>query len=262
MALWSHKKEFIFKAVDEMYTDVASPPDTVFHFPTGRSACLFVGYPANQLDGLPAEATESFAGVGYPFAADVIRPGDVVLDIGSGSGTDALIAAMLTGTHGVVYGLDMTRAMREKLQRIVAAKKIGHVRVIEGNAEQIPLPDASIDVVTSNGVLNLVPDKPAAFGEIARVLKPGGRLQIADIALRVPVSDQSRADPKLWAECVVGAITEDDYVSLLRAAGLSVEVFHGMDYFAGSVNASTRRAAQALGAHAIVMQGCKPERAS
>ena len=178
MALWSNNKEFIFKAVEEMYTDVASRPGAVFHFPTGHSACLFVGYPAEQLDCLPAEATESFAGVGYPFAADVIRPGDTVLDIGSGSGTDTLIAAMLTGPSGVVYGLDMTRAMREKLQRIVAAKQIGHVRVIEGNAEQIPLPDASIDVVTSNGVLNLVPDKPAAFGEIARVLKPGGRLQI------------------------------------------------------------------------------------
>jgi arsenite methyltransferase len=259
MALWSNKKEFIFKAVEEMYTDVASRPDTVFHFPTGRSACVFVGYPANRLDGLPAEATESFAGVGYPFAADVIRPGDAVLDIGSGSGTDALIAAMLTGESGVVYGLDMTRAMREKLQRIVTAKQIGHVRVLEGNAEQIPLPDASIDVVTSNGVLNLVPDKPAAFREIARVLKPGGRLQISDIALRVPVSDQARADPRLWAECVVGAITEEDYISLLRAAGLSVEVFGEMDYFAGSVNASTRRAAQGLGAHAIVMRGRKPE---
>jgi SAM-dependent methyltransferase len=261
MALWSDKKEFIFKAVEEMYTDVASRPDTVFHFPTGRSACLFVGYPAEQLDCLPAEATESFAGVGYPFAAGVIREGDTVLDIGSGSGTDALIAAMLTGQNGVVYGLDMTRAMREKLQRIVATKKIGHVRVIEGNAERIPLPDASIDVVTSNGVLNLVPDKPAAFGEIARVLKPGGRLQISDIALRVPVSEQSRADPRLWAECVVGAITEDDYVSLLRTAGLAAEVFRDMDYFAGSVNASTRRAAHALGAHAIVMRGCKPEMA-
>jgi arsenite methyltransferase len=262
MALWSDKKEFIFKAVEEMYTDVASRPGAVFHFPTGRLACLFVGYPADQLDCLPEEATESFAGVGYPFAAGVIRQGDAVLDVGSGSGTDTLIAAMLTGPSGAVFGLDMTRAMREKLQRIVAATKIGQVRVIEGNAEHIPLPDASIDVVTSNGVLNLVPDKPAAFGEIARVLKPGGRLQISDIALRVPVSEQSRADPQLWAECVVGAITEDDYVSLLRAAGLSVEVFGDMDYFAGSVNASTRRAAHALGAHAIVMRGCKPERAS
>jgi SAM-dependent methyltransferase len=259
MARWSDNKEFIFKAVEEMYTDVASRPGAVFHFPTGRLACLFVGYPADQLDCLPAEATESFAGVGYPFAAHVIREGDTVLDVGSGSGTDVLIAAALTGPTGVVYGLDMTRAMREKLQRNVAAMKIGHVRVIEGNAEQIPLPDASIDVVTSNGVLNLVPDKPRVFGEIARVLKPGGRLQISDIALRVPVSEQSRADPRLWAECVVGATTEDDYVSLLRAAGLSVEVLQSMDYFAGSVNASTRRAAHGLGAHAIVMRGYKPE---
>jgi SAM-dependent methyltransferase len=262
MAMWSGKKEFIFKAVEEMYTDVASRPGAVFHFPTGRLACLFVGYPADQLDCLPAGATESFAGVGYPFAANVIREGDTVLDIGSGSGTDALIAAMLTGPTGLVYGLDLTRAMREKLERNVAAMKIGHVHVIEGNAEQIPLPDASIDVVTSNGVLNLVPDKPSAFREIARILKPDGRLQIADIALRVPVSEQSRADPRLWAECVVGAITEDDYVSLLQAAGLSVEVFGEMDYFAGSVNASTRRAAHGLGAHAIVMRGCKPERTS
>jgi arsenite methyltransferase len=102
MARWSDKKEFIFKAVEEMYSDVASHPDTVFHFPTGRSACLFVGYPAEQLDGLPAKATESFAGVGYPFAPGVIREGDTVLDIGSGSGTDALIAAMVIGPTGTV----------------------------------------------------------------------------------------------------------------------------------------------------------------
>jgi arsenite methyltransferase len=258
MAVWSAKGESILKAVEEMYTDVAAHPGAVFHFPTGRLACLFVGYPADQLDRLPAEATESFAGVGYPFAADVIRQGDAVLDIGSGSGTDTLIAAMATGPSGVVYGLDMTAAMREKLAQNVAAMQIGHVRVIDGNAEQLPLPDASIDVVTSNGVLNLVPDKPAAFREIARILKPGGRLQIADIALRVPVSDVSRADPRLWAECVVGAIIEEDYLALLRAAGLDVDVLRTFDYFAGSVNAATRRAAHSLGAHAMVMQGGKP----
>ncbi len=257
MAMWSNKKEFIFKAVEQMYTDVASRPGVVFHFPTGRLACLFVGYPAEQLDCVPAEATESFAGVGYPFASHVIREGDTVLDIGSGSGTDTLIAAMLTGPTGCVYGLDMTQAMRAKLQRNVTAMKIDHVHVVDGNAEQIPLADASVDVVTSNGVLNLVPDKVAAFGEIARVLKPGGRLQIADIALRVPASETSRADPRLWAECVVGAIVEEDYVSMLRACGLDVEVIRAMDYFAGSVSASTRCAAHGLGAHAIVMRGGK-----
>ena len=258
MATWSAKREFILKAVEEMYTDVALHPDAVFHFPTGRLACLFVGYPADQLDRLPAEAAESFAGVSYPFAADVIRPGDAVLDIGSGSGTDTLIAAMTTGPTGVVYGLDMTAAMRDKLARNVAAMQMGHVRVVDGQAERLPFPDASLDVVTSNGVLNLVPDKPAAFREIARVLKPGGRLQIADITLRVPVPDASRADPRLWAECVVGAVVEDDYVALLRTAGLDVEVLRAFDYFAGSVSAATRRAAHGLGTHAIVIRGGKP----
>ena len=257
MAIWSANKDFIFEAVEEMYTEVASRPGALFHFPTGRLACLFVGYPAAQLDVVPAEATESFAGVGYPFLADVIRAGDTVLDIGSGSGTDTLIAARLTGADGAVHALDMTRAMREKLSRNIATMGARHVRVIEGNAEKLPLPDASIDVVTSNGVLNLVPDKAAAFAEIVRVLKPGGRVQISDIALRVPVSEKSQSDPKLWAECVVGAVIEDDYLSMLRAAGLEMEKLHELDYFAGSVSESTRRVAGKLGAHAIVMRGTK-----
>jgi arsenite methyltransferase len=255
VAILGGTREFIFKAVEQMYTEVATQPERTFHFPTGRLACLFVGYPAELLDRIPATATESFAGVGCPFAADVIREGDVVVDIGSGSGTDTLIASVLTGEKGTVYGLDMTAAMREKLHRNAALMQAKNVRVIDGNAERLPLPDASVDVVTSNGVLNLVPDKPAAFAEIARVLKPGGRLQLADIALRMPVSEQSRSDPRLWAECVVGAIVEDDYISQLQAAGLSVEVIRQMDYFAGSVSESTRRAAHGLGAHAVVMRG-------
>ena len=119
------------------------------------------------------------------------------------------------------------------------------------------MPDASVDVVTSNGVLNLVPDKPRAFAEIARVLKPGGRLQIADISLAKPVSDKSRSDPKLWAECVVGAVVEEDYLDKLRAAGLEVEIISRFDYFAGSVSPDTRRVAHGLGAHTIVMRGAK-----
>jgi SAM-dependent methyltransferase len=257
VAIVSDKREFIFKAVADMYTDVATHPEKTFHFPTGRLACLFVGYPGAQLDLIPASAPESFAGVGYPFAADVIRAGDIVLDIGSGSGTDTLIASTLTGARGKVYGLDMTRAMLDKLRRNIAAMGAGNVEPIEGNAEEIPLPDASIDAVTSNGVLNLVPDKARAFAEIARVLKPGGRLQIADIALAKPVSETSRADPKLWAECVVGAVVEDDYVAQLRAAGLDVEVISRLDYFAGSVSYDTRRVAHGLGAHSVVMRGGK-----
>jgi ubiquinone/menaquinone biosynthesis C-methylase UbiE len=168
-----------------------------------------------------------------------------------------LIAATLTGPRGKVYGLDMTRAMLDKLRRNIAAMGATNVEPIEGNAEEIPLPEASVDVVTSNGVLNLVPDKPRAFGEIARVLKPGGRLQIADISLAKPVSDKARADPKLWAECVVGAVLEDDYLAQLRAAGLNVEIIRRFDYFAGSVNPDTRRVAHGLGAHTIVLRGAK-----
>jgi SAM-dependent methyltransferase len=257
VAIVSNKKEFIFKAVAEMYTDVASHPGKVFHFPTGRLACLFVGYPAAQLDRVPATATESFAGVGYPFAADVIRAGDIVLDIGSGAGTDTLIASTLTGPQGKVFGLDMTPAMLEKLQRNIGLMGCENVEPIRGNAEEIPLPDACIDVVTSNGVLNLVPDKPRAFAEIARVLKPGGRVQISDISLDKAVSEKSRADPKLWAECVVGAVLEDDYAGQLRAAGIRVEVIGRLDYFAGSVSADTRRVAQGLGAHTVIFRGTK-----
>jgi SAM-dependent methyltransferase len=257
VAMVSDKREFIFKAVREMYSNVAEHPPKAFHFPTGRLACLFVGYPAEQLDLLPPAAVESFAGVGYPFAAGVIANGDVVLDIGSGSGTDTLVASTLVAC-GRVYGLDMTQAMRDKLERNAAAMGATRVQVLEGNAEEIPLPDASVDVVTSNGVLNLVPDKRRAFAEIRRVLKPGGRLQLSDIALRNPVSEKARADPQLWAECVVGAVVEEDYLSLLREAGLVVELIGRQDYFSGSVSADTRRAAKTLGAHAITLRGMRP----
>ena len=257
VAVVSNKREFIFKAVEEMYTDVARNPSKGFHFPTGRLACLFVGYPAGQLDRVPEAATESFAGVGYPFAADVIREGDTVLDIGSGAGTDTLIASTLTGVRGRIYGLDMTLAMLEKLRRNIAAMGATHAEGIAGNAEEIPLPDCSVDVVTSNGVLNLVPDKPRAFAEIARVLKPGGRVQISDIALGKPVSEKARSDPKLWSECVVGAVLEDDYIAMLSTAGLSIEVLGRFDYFAGSASADTRRVARGLGAHTITLRGTK-----
>ena len=256
VALWSNKREFIFKAVRDMYTDVALNPDKVFHFPTGRLACLFVGYPAEQLDLLPRAAVESFAGVGYPFAASTIRTADTVLDIGSGSGTDTLLASTMA-RDGRVYGLDMTGAMLDKLRHNAASMGDLCVEALEGNAEEIPLSDSSIDVVTSNGVLNLVPDKRRAFSEIARVLRRGGRLQISDIAVHDPVSEKARADPKLWAECVVGAVVEGDYLSLLSEAGLEVEIIGRQDYFSGSVNVDTRRAAKSLGAHAITLRGVR-----
>ena len=257
MAVWSAKREFILKAVEDMYTEVASRPDAVFHFPTGRLACLFVGYPADQLDCLPPEATESFAGVGYPFAADVIRPGDTVLDIGSGSGTDTLIAALATGPTGVVYGLDMTAAMREKLARNVAAMadrpRARHRR--PGRTPSAPRREHRRDHQQRR-------PEPRA-GQAGRLRRdrprPQARGPAADRGHRapVPVSDESRVGSAALGRMRGRSLVEDDYLSLLRAAGLDVDVLRAFDYFAGSVSAATRRAAHGLGAHAIVMWGGK-----
>lgn len=259
VAFVGEKKESIFKAVSEMYTDVANHPGRQFHFPTGRPACLFVGYPSVQLDAIPETAVESFAGVGYPFAVGAIQQGDRVLDIGSGSGTDALIVSTLVGPRGKVYGLDMTDAMLSKARTNAKKMGVSHVEFLKGNAEKIPLPDASIDSVTSNGVLNLVPDKPTAFGEIFRVLRPGGRIQIADIVLGKPIRPESRNDPQLWAECIVGAVQEEDYLALFRAAGFNNVLVIGMlDYFSKSSDADTREVAAKYGAKTVVISGSKP----
>ena len=258
VAILSKQREAILEAVQGMYSDVAAQPGKSFHFPTGRDACLFVGYPQNVLEAIPAGAIESFAGVGYPFAAGVIGPGDVVLDVGSGAGTDALIAHGLVGGAGKVYGLDMTAAMLRKLEWNVSASGAHNVEPLEGNAEQIPLPDHSVDAVTSNGVINLVPDKPSAVGEIFRVLRPGGRLQIADIVLRRSASDACRNEPELWAECIVGATPEDTYLDLFRSAGFAgIEVLSRQDYFARSTSAETRKLAASLGGHSLVMRAVK-----
>lgn len=262
VAIAGLQKEQIFDAVRQMYSAVATEPEKRFHFPTGRDACLFVGYPEHWLEAVPPSALESFAGVGFPFAGDAIRAGHRVLDIGSGSGTDALIAAGLVGEHGRVLALDMTPAMLEKLRRNIALAGVTNVETIEGNAEAIPLPDESVDVVTSNGVLNLVPDKPGAFAEIYRVLRPGGRVQLADVVVSQPIGEKARSNPRLWAECVVGAVIEEVYLDHFRATGFAgVSVMRRFDYFSGSVSADTRRIAMALGAHAAEITMRKPSEA-
>ncbi len=259
VAILSNQREVILEAVRRMYTAVATAPEREFHFPTGRRACELVGYPTEQLDLLPPSALESFAGVGYPFAAGVIRRGDEVLDIGSGSGTDALLASRLVGTTGRVIGLDMTEAMREKLRENAALVQAANVDVLAGSAEAIPLPDACVDVVTTNGVLNLVPDKPRAIREIARVLRSGGWLQLADIVVESLPSEACRSHPELWAECVVGATTTETYVAEFTAAGLQgVEVLGRADYFAGSSSVETRKVAGSFGAHSVVLRARKP----
>lgn len=259
VAINSDKKEMIFQAVQGMYSEVATCPHKVFHFPTGREACLFVGYPKDQLDAVPATSVESFAGVGYPFRVGGIQPGSRVLDIGSGSGTDLLIASLLTGPTGRAFGLDMTPAMIKKARANAEKMRAGNVEILEGNAEEIPLPDASVDVVTSNGVLNLVPDKPRCFAEIFRVLRPGGSIQISDIVLGKPIKPESRNNPQLWAECIVGAVLEEEYLELFRKAGFrNVEAVDHVDYFSKSAEAETREVAEKYGAQTVVLKGMKP----
>lgn len=259
VAILGYSRDQITSAVQAMYAAVARSPTGDFHFPVGAQACRAVGYPDSQLADVPDAALPSFAGVGYPFRADAIREGDAVLDIGAGSGTDTLIAGKMVGDRGHVWALDITPAMLDKLRATIAESGVRNVDVIEGDAEDIPMPDGSVDVVTSNGVLNLVPDKRRAFDEIFRVLRPDGRLQIADIAITRPVVLGGRSDPTLWAQCVVGACLRDDYLALLREAGFTdIRVLREFDYFASSPSADTRRIAEGLGARAIELTARRP----
>ena len=261
VVITANQRDIIMEAVRDMYTAVASRPDDTFQFPTGRRACEYVGYPAEELDQLPTAAVDSFAGVGYPFAGDGIRTGDTVLDIGSGSGTDVLISVLKTGPQGCVIGLDLTEAMRRKCLENARAMGAGNVEVMDGEAEAIPLPDNCVDVVTSNGVINLVPDKEAAVREIHRVLCPGGRVQIADIVVRDLPSDACRSEPQLWAECIVGATTAGEYLEAFRRVGFAdVQTLQDreLDYFAASASDSTRKTAAGFGAHSIVLRATKP----
>lgn len=255
VAVLGFSKEEIREAVKDMYTIVAEEPQTPLHFPTGRRACLQAGYSQSQIDQLPEEVVESFAGVGCPFRADIIKPGQTVLDIGSGSGTDVLIASQLVGESGQVKAFDLTPAMRAKLQATLDQHQINNIEIIAGDAETLPLPDNSVDIVTSNGVLNLVADKRKAIREIFRVLKPGGQVQIADIVIASPVTPDCEDDPKLWAECVVGATVDESYLEMFRDAGFDqVEVLRDYDYFAHSPSQETREVAQQFGAHAFELR--------
>ncbi len=185
--------------IQAMYSRVAVEPDGQFHFHRGpQYAVERLGYDAAELAALPADVTSAFAGVGNPHAIGRIPEGETVLDVGSGAGMDLLIAARRTGPAGRAIGVDMTAAMRERAARGAAASGLHNVEVHAGEATRLPVETRSIDVVISNGVLNLVPDKERAVAEIARVLKPGGRVQIADIVIGETLPDSALKDIDLW----------------------------------------------------------------
>ena len=186
--------------IQSIYARVAADPAGEFHFHRGPEyAEKRLGYDAAELSKLPRSVTESFAGIGNPHAIAPIAAGATVVDIGCGAGTDLLLAALHVGSEGRAIGVDMTEAMRERARLGAAACGLDHVEVRAGEATALPVDTESADVVISNGVLNLVPEKRMAIAEIRRILKPGGRVQIADIVLGVELSEDARQDIDLWA---------------------------------------------------------------
>ena len=185
--------------VSKIYSRVATNPDGDFHFHRGPAyAANFLGYDPAELAALPAECTASFAGIANPHTIAPILLGETVLDIGCGAGTDLLLAACRVGPNGRAIGIDMTEAMLDRVRDSATAVGLTNVQVRQADATSLPLADASVDVVISNGVLNLVPEKEQAFTEIRRVLRPGGRLQLADIVLDSELGEDARRNIDLW----------------------------------------------------------------
>jgi SAM-dependent methyltransferase len=180
------------------YAAVAATPEEGFHFHMGRPLAAMLDYPAEIVDRLPDEVVESFAGVNNPFAMGDLHIGETVLDVGSGAGFDSILAARLVGPTGRVVGVDMTAEMRAKAKASAALVGATNVEFVYGLAESLPLADESVDVVISNGAINLCPDKLAVYQELSRVLRPGGRLQIADVVVQRAVSESARANIDLW----------------------------------------------------------------
>ena len=189
--------ELLNSEIKKTYASVSEEPEKDFIFPTGRAWAEDLGYP-EELANVPEAAAESFAGVANPWAMGRLTPGERVLDLGSGAGTDSLIAAQMVGEQGHVTGIDMTQEMLAKARAAAAEMGTTNVEFVEGEAERLPFPDASFDVVISNGVIDLVPDKDAVFTELFRVLAPGGRIQVADVTIQNPVSVEGRRNIDLW----------------------------------------------------------------
>jgi ubiquinone/menaquinone biosynthesis C-methylase UbiE len=209
--------------VKAMYRDVAERPEGKYHFEMGMALAERLGYAPADLDRVPAEAIESFAGVGYYFHLADLYAGETVVDLGSGSGMDSFIAALHVGPSGKVVGVDMTEAQRLKAKRLRDRDGFRNVAYVAGYIEKTGLPDASADAVISNGVFNLSADKPAVFREVARLLKPGGRMAIADIVTDIQLPETISCNTTLWAACIGGAAQRDNYRAMIEAAGLKVK---------------------------------------
>ena len=189
--------ELLKSEIKKTYASVSEEPERDFIFPTGRAWAEDLDYP-EELEQVPERAVQSFAGVANPFSLGRLAQGERVLDLGSGAGTDSLVAALMVGPEGRVTGIDMTPEMLGKARAAASDLGAGNVEFVEGEAERLPFGDESFDVVISNGVIDLIPDKDAVLSELFRVLTPGGRIQIADVTIENPVSEEGRRDIDLW----------------------------------------------------------------
>jgi arsenite methyltransferase len=209
--------------VKQMYTDVAQNPGGEFHFEMGRVMAERLGYATADLDRVPADAIESFAGVGYFFHLARLQDGERVVDLGSGSGTDSFVAALKVGPQGRVVGVDMTDAQLAKAKRLAAVAGFANISYRQAYIEDTGLESGAFDCVISNGVINLAPEKQRVFSEAARLLKPGGRMAFADIVTEQPLPEGVVCNADLWAACIGGAAQQDVYRTAIETAGLSLE---------------------------------------
>jgi ubiquinone/menaquinone biosynthesis C-methylase UbiE len=243
--------------VKAMYRSVAEDPHGEFHFEMGRAMAERLGYPAADLNQIPQESIESFAGVGYYFHLAGLKEGETVLDLGSGSGMDTFVAALKVGRSGKVIGVDMTDEQRAKASRLRDRYEFGNVTYLKGYIEDVPYPAASVDAVISNGVINLASDKSKVFREAHRLLRTGGRLAISDIVTEVQLPDTIVCNSTLWAACIGGAAQQDNYSSQIEAAGLRVvEVEDNPAYQFISDNA--KGASKKFGVKSISLLAIKP----
>jgi len=243
--------------VQAMYRDVAQNPHGEFHFEMGRTMAERLGYRPADLDRIPAEAIDSFAGVGYYFHFLDDMEGARVLDLGSGSGMDSFLASLIAGPTGTVIGLDMTDAQRAKAEALRQRHGVRNVTYVKGYIDAAPFEDGSFDVVVSNGVINLAVDKPQVFREIARLLRPGGRLALADIVTDVLLPETISCNTTLWAACIGGAWQVDRYRQAIEEAGLRIvadQVNDQYRFLSDNAQGATRK----FGVKSVSLRADKP----
>lgn len=247
--------------VKNMYREVALHPQEKYHFEMGRALAEKLGYDPKQLDQIPQQAIESFAGVGYFFDLAAIKEGEKVLDLGSGSGMDSFLASLQAGTGGAVIGVDMTDEQLEKAKDLQKQYGFNNINFVKGYIESLPFEDASFDVVISNGVINLSADKAKVFKEISRVLKPNGRLAIADIVTEKNLPENVVCNATLWAACIGGASQQDDYRLGIEGAGLDVASVIKNDKYA-FISSSAQGASRQYGVKSVSLLALKKNKAN